>query len=180
MMKNTTGAPVRGDDFFDRERETEQVFEGLDSDSLLLLAPRRVGKTSLMMHLREVGHTKGYHTAFFSAQELLSEMAFVEKLYSAVNEVEDGKVVLHSLKQKLSGVIGRLKKLEIGATKVAFELSDPQGDEWAHLGNELIRALGEQAHPWLLTVDELPVFVLRLLAEEGGAAPAESFLYWMR
>ena len=167
-VENRTGAPVRGDDFFDREHETEQVFESLGADSLLLLAPRRVGKTSLMMHLLRIGHTEGYHTAFFSAQDLPSELAFVEKLYSAVNEVEGGKTVLHTLKERLSGVIGRLKKIEIGADKVAFELSDPQGDEWAHLGSALIRALGEQHHPWLLMVDELPVFVLKLLAEENG------------
>ena len=53
-VENRTGAPVRGGNFFDRERETEQVFESLGADSLLLLAPRRVGKTSLMMHLQQM------------------------------------------------------------------------------------------------------------------------------
>lgn len=179
-VENKTGAPVRGDDFFDREREIEQIFENLGTDSLLLLAPRRVGKTSLMMRLRQIADTNGYHAAFFSAQELPSELAFVEKLYSSVSEVEDGKMVLQALKKQLSGIVGRLKKLEIGKDKVAFELSDPQGDEWVHLGSKLIRALGKQDRPWLLMVDELPVFVLKLLAEGNGLARAKNFLYWMR
>ena len=52
MVRNVTGAPVVGDDLYGREAEIERLWTALDrGDSLLMLAPRRVGKTSLMREL---------------------------------------------------------------------------------------------------------------------------------
>ncbi len=52
-MRNVTGQTVVGDDLFGREYELGQLWEKLDiGEHLLMLAPRRVGKTSLMMELR--------------------------------------------------------------------------------------------------------------------------------
>ena len=47
-MRNVTGAIAKGDDFFNRANEMQAFWSDLATDSLLLLAPRRVGKTSLM------------------------------------------------------------------------------------------------------------------------------------
>src|SRR4051794_4806680 len=44
----TLGAPVRGVNMFGREREVSTLWQRLHRDHLLLLAPRRVGKTSVM------------------------------------------------------------------------------------------------------------------------------------
>lgn len=52
-IKNRVGKPVTGDDFFDRVREQRSLWNRLDTDNVLLLAPRRVGKTSLMYRLRD-------------------------------------------------------------------------------------------------------------------------------
>ena len=46
-MHNLIGKPAEGEDFFDRERELRQVWDRLETDNVLLLAARRVGKTSL-------------------------------------------------------------------------------------------------------------------------------------
>lgn len=53
MVSNIVGNTVQGDDFFDRERELSSVLARLQTDHVLLLAPRRVGKTSLMYRVRE-------------------------------------------------------------------------------------------------------------------------------
>lgn len=50
-MKLTIGNPVVGDDFFDRELEQRQIWRKLESNHLLMLAPRRIGKTSLIYRL---------------------------------------------------------------------------------------------------------------------------------
>jgi predicted AAA+ superfamily ATPase len=53
-MRIQTGNPVRGDDFFVRENLVEQTWEHLASGShILIAAPRRVGKTSLMRYLED-------------------------------------------------------------------------------------------------------------------------------
>jgi len=47
------GSPAIGDDFFDREKEISQIISILEKDSILLIAPRRFGKTSIMIGLEK-------------------------------------------------------------------------------------------------------------------------------
>ena len=52
-MRNVIGQPVIGDDLYGREYELTRIWELLEQgEHLLMLAPRRVGKTSLMLELR--------------------------------------------------------------------------------------------------------------------------------
>lgn len=52
-MHNITGQAVIGDDLYGREYELKRLWELLEQgDHILMLAPRRVGKTSLMLELR--------------------------------------------------------------------------------------------------------------------------------
>ena len=50
-MKISVGNPVEGDDFFDREQEQLRAWRKLEGSHLLMLAPRRIGKTSLILRL---------------------------------------------------------------------------------------------------------------------------------
>jgi uncharacterized protein len=59
-MRNVTGGVAEGEDFFDRVREIESFWADLETDSLLLLASRRVGKTSLMKKMAEQAPGRGY------------------------------------------------------------------------------------------------------------------------
>ena len=52
-MRNITGQAVIGEDLYGRESELELLWEKLEQgEHILMLAPRRVGKTSLMLELR--------------------------------------------------------------------------------------------------------------------------------
>lgn len=50
-MNITIGPPVTPDDFFNREEIIENLWDTLEHHSVLLAAPRRVGKSSLMLKL---------------------------------------------------------------------------------------------------------------------------------
>lgn len=47
------GNPAIGDDFIDREKEIAQILAALKKDSVLLIAPRRFGKTSIMRRMEK-------------------------------------------------------------------------------------------------------------------------------
>ena len=47
----TTGSPARQHDFFFREAFIEDLWESLQKEHVLILAPRRMGKTSVMLKL---------------------------------------------------------------------------------------------------------------------------------
>jgi len=63
-MKIQCGNPVRGDDFFYREKLVEKAWGLIDSGNhFLIAAPRRVGKTSLMCYLLD--HPKDNYTFLY-------------------------------------------------------------------------------------------------------------------
>jgi hypothetical protein len=51
--KNIAGAPARGPDFWGREQDVIAVWQLLERGSVLLAAPRRWGKSSLMFALHD-------------------------------------------------------------------------------------------------------------------------------
>jgi len=53
--------------------------------------------------------------------------------------------------------------------------------DWREFANHLLAHLDEHKNepPWLLLVDELPIFVLAL-RERGGVQAVSDFLYWLR
>ena len=51
MIRINVGKPVQGENFFDRNTERRRLWELLHDQHVLLLSPRRVGKTSLMYRL---------------------------------------------------------------------------------------------------------------------------------
>lgn len=59
-MKLNVGNPVEGEDFFDREKEQQRAWRKLESSHLLMLAPRRIGKTSLILRLCATATEHGF------------------------------------------------------------------------------------------------------------------------
>ncbi len=111
-MHNLTGKPAEGDDFFDRERETRRLWERIDTDNVLLLAPRRVGKTSLMFRLRDGAEREGFHAAYVSVADVTTEIGFVERLYEAAQKLAPAKkAIRHIAKGPLGRFLRRIKKL---------------------------------------------------------------------
>lgn len=179
MVTNRVGRPVRGDDFFGREQELSQCWESLDSDHLLLLAPRRVGKTSLMLRLKDDAAAQKYEAAYMSSAEATDEAAFVQRLYETVGELK----AWHGIWQRLSeGSAGRMlksiQKIDVGGFSV--ELGGAEREQWALLGEKLLKAIEQQEGKCLLLIDELPIFVLSLLRQDPSGERARRFLTWFR
>jgi hypothetical protein len=63
-MRNVTGAVAEGTDFFNRTHAMEAYWRDLETDNILLLAPRRVGKTSLMRKMAANADAHGFRTIF--------------------------------------------------------------------------------------------------------------------
>ncbi len=176
-MHNIVGPPVRGDDFFDREAELRRTWRALEDHHVLLLAPRRVGKTSLMYRLAEQAPGHGFHAIYESAVKCETELALISQLYKAV-ALNDTSVAA----SLTGGRLGHLMKRVMGVKALGVELvlKEVPADEWVVLADELIEALRETGRRWLLLLDELPVFVVRLLEQENGRARVRRLLDWMR
>ncbi len=179
MISNIVGNTVQGDDFFDRERELESVLDRLETNNVLLLAPRRVGKTSLMYRIQEKEKELGRLAAYLSVADVNSELQFVQKLYEAAQRWSLGKRAIEKL---AGGPLGRFMKRikKLGVAVVSIELADNAADQWAELGAALARVLDTLDQRCVFLVDELPIFVLSLLRQEPTGARARTFLNWFR
>ncbi len=179
MVANVTGKPVQHDNFFNRERELEKLWHHLTNDDVLFLAPRRVGKTSVMYRLREQAAERGVTVSYLSVADAESELAFTRQLYEAVIAIEPARLRLEKLAEGgLGQLFRRINKVDF--LGVSVELSDAAADHWRQVGEALIGALAETRTKTLLLVDELPVFVLALSRLDATGARAADFLSWLR
>ncbi|SPF56069.1 conserved hypothetical protein [Candidatus Sulfopaludibacter sp. SbA4] len=179
-MRNVTAALAEGPDFFDRIKEMNNFWRDLETDNLLLLAPRRVGKTALMHKMAANAGAYGFNIIFVDVSDCSSEMHFMQRLYEAICDADVDDNLWNDLKDSWLGkTVKRVRK--IGGAGFSLEF-DADGAARTRLSEELADTLSRLEGAWLIQVDELPVFVLKLLNQDAsaGRARVREFLYWMR
>lgn len=175
-MKISVGNPVEGEDFFNREKEQARVWRKLEGSHLLMLAPRRIGKTSLILRLCASAAEHGFQAVQCSFARCESEQDCVRLLCDTVAEQQ---ATWKKLADTLITPLERLKGVKIGPVGIDWDKSQPL--DWRSLGDSLGKALEQLDTPWLVCIDELPVFILNLLKQgEDGQRRAKAFLYWLR
>ena len=108
-MKNCVGQVVRGSDFWDREIELKTIWDSIDSGShILLVAPRRVGKTSIMHKIKDAPKN-GYIVIYIDTESADNENEFWHKLFNAMQEEE----FVNRLQSKSKELYERFKNLKI-------------------------------------------------------------------
>jgi uncharacterized protein len=179
MLHNTVGRPVEGEDFFDRVGEIRKLWGRLETDNVLLLAPRRVGKTSLMLHLRDTAAEHGYRSVYTSVANAQTELDFVRRLLSEIEGHKDGRKILGRVRKGPVGkLFQRIRRIDLFGS--GFELSDQAQSQWAAIGESIVAALHAFDTRWLLLVDEVPIFVLGLMKADPTGVRARTFLNWFR
>lgn len=178
-ISNVTGNVVAGEDFFDRRVEIDRYWSNLETDSLLLLSPRRVGKTSAMRKMRDEAEVQGYRAVFVDVSDCASELEFVKRLYQGVLESGWSDRIWDALsKSRVGKAVGRVGKAGAGGFNLEWKSIE---QSWQEVGDELAEALGGFEGRLLVQVDELPVFVVKLLDREPeGSQRVREFLYWFR
>lgn len=179
MIQNAVGKPVEGRNFFDRKRETAELWSRLETDDILLLAPRRVGKTSLMFHMRDTAAEHGQRAMYISVADAGSESAFVRRLLAEVEAHDEKKRFAAAIhKSRVASFFRRTKKFSVGG--IGLELTDDADAHWPELGESIAAALHGLGGKWLLLIDEVPIFVLALLRSDPTGERARKFLNWFR
>ncbi|MFV8341014.1 hypothetical protein [Flavobacterium sp. XS2P39] len=90
MISNITGSPVEGSNFFGREKELEYIWKHIQKgNSVILSAPRRVGKSSLAKKIIQQAKDAGWNSMEYDL--LLSEkhLNTWEERLNEYKELED-------------------------------------------------------------------------------------------
>ncbi|HWU88344.1 MAG TPA: hypothetical protein VN253_13755 [Kofleriaceae bacterium] len=179
-MRNVVGKPVTGSNFFGREQELEELGEITRDEHVLLLAPRRVGKTSLLLALQsEVSQERSAIGVYVSVAAATNELQFVRSVLQAIYETRPGKRLKPNVIAAWLRRHGRrLKGVKVAGT--GFDLEGAPTPEWQEEADKVFTALATMGTPWLIMIDELPTLVLSLARQDPSGARVRAFLQWFR
>lgn len=183
-MRNVTGSPVEDDDFFDRPRDLARLQRELaNGANALLTAPRRVGKTSLVLRLCELERQAGRSAVFMNVEGCHDELAFAEKLVDALRESGLHPEPLSRLSLAVRTARQTLRGVKLGAAGVDMEMDPAEDPDHSTLGRaveSIFRKIESGGAPVLLAIDEMPELLLALGREEHGTERVSRLLHWLR
>ncbi len=182
----TIGNWVEGDRLWDREQEMALFIESLDQGAhLLLMAQRRIGKTSLMREAaRRLQHR--YLCLQVDWQEAASAADAIAELSVATRPHQS---LWHKTKALFANIAqtatDSIDTLQVADLKISLRSGLTKGD-WRTKGDQLFAVLAESEQPVVVFLDEVPILVSRLLKGDNlritpeRRAEADRFMSWLR
>ena len=171
--KTVVGPVATGAYYYPRTEIVEEIWNELEKGNFILIAaPRRVGKTSIMRDI-EANPRENYKVTFENIQAVKSEIDFYKTLY---------KLILNCLhksekaKKWLSAYVKTKKITEISTSGIKLE--DKELD-YLHEINTIFRELDSNTETIVLLLDELPE-VLHQLDKTGKKDEAIAILHQLR
>lgn len=184
---SVVSGPATGKDFFDREDEVKAVVESLRKDSILLVAPRRYGKTSVMREVERKLTERGYLCLSLDVMHVHSPQDFVFWLAIAAFDTspEARGSFLENMKSSFVRLGERLQEVEVSmsgfkakfAEGVKEEISD---DNWSSKGYDVFNAIKHlsEKNCICIIVDELSECINNM--KKRDEETAREFLQWLR
>ena len=185
-LKQAHGNWVVGEQFWDREEDLELFVERIEEGAnVLLVAQRRLGKTSLM---REATRRLGdrYVCVFVDLQKAHSAPDAIVELSLAVRKY---KTLWAKTKNVFANVLERItetvEQVNLGDLGVTLRAGLNAGN-WEEKGNQVFGILAASDRPVVLMVDEVPILVSRLLkGDDFTMTPkrrqqTDEFMSWVR
>ena len=177
-MRSSTGRWVSGDDFFDREPELRALRELVsDRNHVLLTGQRRMGKTSVVRELGRRLETDGWIFLFADVEGAACAEDAIARIAQAAHPFLPGTSrFITGMKRWLSENVEEVTALDFGV-KIRAGLD---AGSWRRHGEQLFRDCATQGKPALLVIDELPIFLKRMLHHDGHSRRVDEFLSWLR
>ncbi len=185
-LKQALGNWVEGERFWNREADIELLINKLDEGAhILLVAQRRMGKTSLMKEVKRKLNNR--YTCLFidlqkasSAEDAIVEISLALKPHRSLWLKTKG-LFSNVLDKLISGI----EELNLGEIRVRLRAGLASGN-WGEKGDSLFSIMAESEKPALLLIDEVPLMVNRMLKGEDfkitqeRKARVDEFMSWLR
>jgi hypothetical protein len=186
MPRNLAGPVVRGSDFYGRAADVAAMWRLLRGGSVLLAAPRRYGKSSLMVALHDQPQ-ENWTVVLADVEyvktpaELLTELtATVLQHQSTGRWFRARHNLAGRLAQWIRGVVEEVQIgfSQLGEAKLKLRAAALDPNDWRELAELLIGALGQIEGHVLVVLDEFPTMVDTML--DSNEDEAIRFLRWFR
>lgn len=175
-ISNKIGPPVEGDDFFGRKKEINKANRLLDgAHSLLLSAPRRIGKSSFAKRLIEEKKAEGWKCIYIDLEGTTTEEGFLHLIIESFNKNGIWEHVAEGFSKRLSAVVESIEKVSIGPIGFNLNRKEEEEDLYKNL-KELIK----HDEDTFIVIDELTLFLSVLNKKEEGKEKVSLILNWLR
>lgn len=174
-IENIVGAPVTETNFYGREKEVKQGLNKLKSgNSLILSAPRRVGKTSFSKKMIELLEQEDWLGVYINMEHLRSEM----ELY---NELADKLYEKRNRYEKISkGTKDFFEHFSFSIKDASIKYQDENARNTVR--TDILRIINDpnRSGRILFVLDELAVFLSEISNKGQNPENARAFLNWLR
>ncbi len=177
-MQPTFGQTAIGDRFYPRDTEINLIYKRLQTGgNLYLNAPRRVGKTSIMLNLKS-NPRKGYRFIYHNFEGCLSVENFFKSIVEALMKSEIANpsyaFIAKKTKEWVKTNFPSVKGLELSFLKLDF--SEIKSFDWAGRCLDLLGSFTTPDQPVVVLIDEFPQLVENIHRTQSPA-DAENFLH---
>lgn len=160
---------MTGDDFYGRKLELQKAHSLLDTNhSLVLSAPRRIGKSSFARRLIEEKQAQGWKCVYVDLERIKHQDKFFETLTSEFSKSKVWKEAAGAVSDILKGIKG------IGPVKLDFSNERQTSDIYSQLAEAI-----DHGKDTLIVVDELSLF-LGSIDKTDASTDVAYFLNWFR
>lgn len=170
------GNIAKGKDLWDRQNEVKTIWKALEKTSVLLKAPRRFGKTSIMYHLYE--NPKSDFKVFFQDTEGMNEPEdFISDLMAKTLLDSKFNNAIKPITKWLKKITDKIEEVEVANFRL--KIKEEIKIDWKEKGLDFITNLAEYDEKIVFLIDEIPVLVQNI-DKKHGSQTAQDFLHWFR
>jgi len=162
-MRIMTGQVARKENFWDRKKELEDIWYKVDSGShILLVAPRRVGKTSIMYNIFD-NPKDDYIVLYIDTESANEENEFWKKLFFRLMEEE----FVNTLQNKAKNFFDLLKTIKVSELSAkGIKFGDGTQMDYAQAFKKVIKEL-DTDKKLIIMVDEFALTIENIIKYEG-------------
>jgi len=164
-MDINTGAPARGNNFYFRKNIISKAWDLIESGNhILIAAPRRVGKTSVMYYLKD-NPKKNFDFLFLDTESINNENEFFRRVVNKVLKtaaIKSSQKILTSLQKHMPSI----KK--IGKDGVEFGVKDDL--DYFEVLKKILKSIDTEYGQTIIMLDEFPQTLENIIVDEGEQA----------
>ncbi len=181
MPNPIVGSVPRGEDFFGREDLIQNLWARLEHDNVLLVAPRRFGKTGVMYRLLDEPH-KSFRPLYINVEHILTPGDFMVELMAMLlrdrHFARIGGVLWKEAKGFGQFIRNIPSSVDLGGMKVELRENTDVPKHWLSYGERVMTLLSKEAPRLLLILDEFAVMIDHIAQQDRREA--EQLLRWFR
>ncbi|MDI6762003.1 MAG: hypothetical protein QME83_03125 [Thermodesulfobacteriota bacterium] len=159
----------------------------VDKDSVLLIAPRRFGKTSIMRGVEKELLGKDKTSVFLEVEDVYSPQRFLTEIIMALIEnerIRKKTKLFHALRKGTKWIKENIRENieEIGISefkvKLRRNIEEDLKKDWMERSRQIFEIIGKETSEVYIVIDEFPVAIKNM--SKADKTKTEKFLHWFR